>query len=32
LMISLTRLRDLDLATTTSPGRPLHLSAASGLA
>jgi len=31
-MISLTRLRDLDLATTTSPGRPLHLSAASGLA
>jgi hypothetical protein len=30
-MISLTRLRDLDLATTTSPGRPLHLSAASGL-
>ncbi len=30
-MISLTRLRDLDLATATGSGRRLHLSAASGL-
>lgn len=30
-MIALTLLRELDLATPTAPGRPLHLSAASGL-
>lgn len=31
-MMTLTKIRDLDLSTATSPGRPLHLSAASGLA
>jgi hypothetical protein len=30
-MVSLTKIRDLDLAAATGPGRPLHLSAASGL-
>jgi hypothetical protein len=31
-MITLTKIRDLNLSTATSAGRPLHLSAASGLA
>ena len=30
--IALTKIRDLDLSAATAPGRPLHLSAASGLA
>ena len=30
-MITLTKIRELDLSAATSAGRPLHLSAASGL-